>query len=129
MFKNSITCTVCPDFTTKSDHRYKQHCLSQKHFFNAHGTWPEGKKYKVSKDKSEISRLKEELSSWKKENTMCMDSIVSMVSKLNEYHTDESILKEENSKLKKENKILREGLMDMKRQVQEVLAAVYKKSN
>lgn len=127
MFKNSITCTVCPDFHTKYDHRYKQHCLSKTHYFNAHGTWPEGKKYKVSKDKSEISRLKEELSSWKEENQKCMDAIVILVSQLNQDNPEESRLKEENSKLKKENKILREGLMDMERQVQEVLAAVYKK--
>jgi ribonuclease I len=129
MFKNSITCTVCPDFTTKYDHRYKQHCLSQKHFFNAHGTWPEGKKYKVSKDKSEISRLKEEISSWKNEHQKCMDSLLIAISQLTQDNPEESRLKKENSKLKKENKILREGLMDMKRQVQEVLAAVYKKSN
>lgn len=70
MFKNSITCTVCPDFTTKCDHKYKQHCLSKTHYFNAHGIWPEGKKYKVSKDKSEISRLKEEISRLKEENSI-----------------------------------------------------------
>jgi hypothetical protein len=77
------------------------------------------------------------------ENKMLKEKVIELEERLQKYtnsighkkyynknkekEKEESRLKEEYSKLKKENKILREGLMDMKRQVQEVLAAVYKK--